>query len=199
MSSARRNDAVLGVVALVVILLDQLTKHWIVGYFASGTPRQPIQILGPFVDLEYVQNAGVAFSLMTGKWYLFVFIAVALVVVGALYWRTRRTGAALLIVSFGMILGGAVGNLIDRVSHEYVVDFIHFQIPGAAGHPPVFDFAVFNVADSAISIGVVLLALLLWRGSVGSALDRPAPDGEPTSSSSATVDDASSLATRRRP
>ncbi|HEY7851042.1 MAG TPA: signal peptidase II, partial [Ktedonobacterales bacterium] len=55
------------------------------------------------------------------------------------------------------VLGGAVGNLLDRFAHQYVIDFIHFQIPG------VFNFAVFNVADSAITIGVIVIAVCLYR------------------------------------
>jgi lipoprotein signal peptidase len=75
-----------------------------------------------------------------------------------LYWRMRDSGGLGIKATFGLILGGAIGNLIDRFAHAYVVDFIHFQIRG------IFDFAVFNVADSAITLGVIGLAYLLWRG-----------------------------------
>ena len=97
---------------------------------------------------------------------MFFFIALAIGVIGYLYWRSRETGTLLLKITFGLVLGGAIGNLIDRFSHAYVVDFIHFQIPNIG-----FDFAVFNVADSAISVGVVLLAYLVWR--MGVAGERP--------------------------
>lgn len=160
MSSARRNDLVMLGVGVLVILLDQLTKHWIVQYFTAGAGyKPPIQILGSVLTLEYLQNSGVAFSLLTGQAILFLFILVAIGVIATIYWRVRESGSLLLKVTFGLILGGAFGNLIDRFSHSYVVDFIHFQIPG------VFDFAIFNIADSAITIGVFTLAYLLWRAS----------------------------------
>lgn len=179
MSSARRNDLVMLGVGALVILLDQLTKHWIVQYFtAAAGYKPPIQILGSVLTLEYLQNSGVAFSLLTGQAVLFLFILIAIGVIGAIYWRARESGSLLLKVTFGLILGGAFGNLIDRFSHTYVVDFIHFQIPG------VFDFAIFNIADSAITIGVFTLAYLLWRSApTSSTASAPtskthAPDAE---------------------
>lgn len=157
MTVARRRDLAMVGLGLLVILLDQLTKHWIVSYFSTKPEGYNVPILGPVLTLKYVQNTGVAFSLLQGQVVMFFFIAIAIAVVGYLYWKARETGSLLLKLSFGLVLGGAIGNLIDRFSHTYVVDFIHFQIPG------IFDFAVFNVADSAITVGVVLLAYLIWR------------------------------------
>lgn len=180
MSSARRTDITLAIVGVVIIALDQLTKHMITAYFGGPNPKPPIQILGPALDLEYTQNRGVAFSLFNGQGIKYVFILAAVGLVGYLYWRTRSTASPLLTITYALILGGAIGNLLDRFTLHYVVDFIHFQIPH------LFDWPVFNVADSAISIGVVLLAILLWRTPVstsgattsrdetGSAEDAPA-------------------------
>jgi signal peptidase II len=158
MSTARRTDALMAALGLTVILLDQLTKRWIVAYFGAPNGRPPIPIFGRVLEIVYLQNTGVAFSLLQGQALLFLFIGLAVIVIGALYWRMRDTGGLAIKATFGLILGGAIGNLIDRFAHAYVVDFIHFQVPG------VFNFPVFNVADSAISVGVVLLAYLLWRG-----------------------------------
>jgi signal peptidase II len=159
LSPARRHDALLVAVALLVIAVDQLTKHWIVQYFGVPGERSPIQLVGPFLTLDYIQNRGVAFSLLEGQSVLFLFIFIAIGVIGWLYWRVRDTGSLALKLTFGLVLGGAAGNLIDRVRNgNQVVDFIHFQIPN------IFNFAVFNVADSAISLGVIALAYLLWRG-----------------------------------
>ena len=158
MSPARRSDFLMAGAAALVIVLDQLTKHWITQYFTAGGPKPPIPILGQVLQIQYLENTGVAFSLLEGSTVLFLFIAIAIAVIGVLYWRTRASASLLLKLTFGLILGGAAGNLIDRFSHQYVVDFIHFQVPH------VFDFPVFNVADSAISVGVVLLAFVLWRG-----------------------------------
>ena len=158
MTAARQRDLAMVGLGLLVILLDQLTKHWIVSYFSTKPEGYVVPILGQVLSLEYVQNTGVAFSLLQGQVVMFLFIALAIGVVGYLYWRARENGSLALKLSFGLVLGGAIGNLIDRFSHSYVVDFIHFQIPAIR-----FDFAVFNVADSAISVGVVLLAYMIWR------------------------------------
>lgn len=169
MSSARQRDLAAVTLGILVIILDQLTKHWVVSYFSDKPQGYAVQILGPIVTLQYVQNTGVAFSLLEGQTVMFLFIAVAIAVIGYLYWRARDTGSLELKLSFGLVLGGALGNLIDRFSHTYVVDFIHFQIPD------IFDFAVFNIADSAICIGVVLLAYQIWR--MGTAGERTSSGG----------------------
>jgi signal peptidase II len=159
LNPARRNDAIMAGVALAVIIADQLTKYWIVQYFRASGPKPPIPILGQVLQLEYTQNTGVAFSMLQGQAVLFLFVAAALGVIGWLYWRVRETAGLAIKLTFGLILGGALGNnLVDRLRQGYVVDFIHFQIPGR------FDWPVFNLADSAISVGVVALAFLLWRG-----------------------------------
>jgi signal peptidase II len=158
MTPARQRDVIMMGVGLLVILVDQLTKHWVVSYFSTKPDGYVVPILGPILTLQYVENHGVAFSLLQGQTVMFFFIALAIGVIAYFYWRMRETGSLALKISFGMVLGGAIGNLIDRFSHAYVVDFIHFQIRAIN-----FDFAVFNVADSAISIGVVLLAYLIWR------------------------------------
>jgi signal peptidase II len=161
MSIARRKDLAMVAIALLVITVDQLTKRWIVEYFTSAL-RPPVPVLGNLLELQYVQNTGVAFSMLEGQTLKFAFIGIAIAVIAYLYWRMREEGSLLLKVSFGLVLGGAIGNLIDRFTRQYVVDFIHFQIPG------IFNFAVFNIADSGITIGVLLLAYLLWRHSVES-------------------------------
>lgn len=172
LTSARRNDAAMAALAVLVVIVDQLTKYWVVRYFGVPGLRAPIPILGQVLELYYIRNTGVAFSLLEGQSLKFVLIAIAIVVIGALYWRMRETAGIALKATFGLILGGAVGNLIDRFTHTYVVDFIHFQIPH------VFDWPVFNIADSAICVGVVVLAYLLWRGAA-----EPEGDGATRSAS----------------
>src|SRR5262245_56580107 len=110
MSVARRNDLIMGAVGAVVLLLDQLSQYWIVQYFSVGAPKGPVPILGHVLELLYTPNTGVAFSLLEGADVKFLFIAVAIAVIGVLYWRARDTGSLLLKVTFGMILGGAAGN-----------------------------------------------------------------------------------------
>jgi signal peptidase II len=157
MSLARRNDLIMVATGILVIFLDQLVKQWITQYFTTGgRVDDSIPLLGNVLELIYVQNRGVAFSLLEGRASLYILIALAVAVVIWLYWRLRNSPSVLIKVIFGLIIGGAVGNLIDRLRLGYVVDFIHFKIPAIG-----FSFAVFNVADSSISVGVVLLIAVL--------------------------------------
>lgn len=189
MSPARRNDLLMVAAGALVVVLDQLTKHWIAQHLTVD--GNPIPIFGQVLELDYVQNTGVAFSMLSGNAVLFLFVAVAICVIGWMYWRMRENGSLLLKLSFGLILGGAVGNnLIDRVAHGYVVDFIHFQIP-----PNIFNFAVFNVADMSISIGVVLLAFLLWRGESQMLIHQPPTDAPSASGDAAPVDTSTGATT----
>jgi signal peptidase II len=133
------------IAAIVVVSLDQYTKHVVTTTFAPGESR----IVAPHVLwLTYVQNHSGAFGLFgTRSWLL---IAMALFVLG-IFWVSFRDSAArsrLVRVAFGAIVGGAVGNIVDRVRLQYVVDFIDLRW-----------WPVFNVADSCITIGVCLLVL----------------------------------------
>jgi signal peptidase II len=140
-------------IALAIFLADQLTKAIVAGPLNLRAERQ-IYVL-PFFDLTWTQNYGISLGLFNaetdfGRW---VLVAVtSAIAVGVAFWigreKARWDKAAL-----GMILGGAIGNILDRIRHGYVVDFadLHF----GAFRP----FLVFNVADAAISIGVVILLL----------------------------------------
>ena len=154
---ARIRDLAMVAVILLVVILDQLSKHWIVSFFQIPGLHAPVPIFGQVLTLDYTQNTGVAFSMLQGQNIKFLLIGLAILVIGYLYWRFRNDGSLLLKICFGLVLGGAVGNLLDRFVNGFVVDFIHFQVPG------VFDFPVFNLADSAICVGVVLIAFLLFR------------------------------------
>jgi signal peptidase II len=140
------------VIAAAVIALDQLTKHLVVQRFKL---HESVRVIPGFFDLTYVRNPGAAFGFLagaTGAWRSIFFItvsAVALVVIVAL---VRQTRDRLPLLAFGLIGGGAVGNLIDRVRFGEVVDFIDWFYR-------TYHWPTFNIADSAISIGVGLLAI----------------------------------------
>lgn len=175
MSASRKRDIFALVIGLAVVLVDQLTKIWIVQYFGTVGGRAPIPLLGDILTLYYVRNTGVAFSLFETQNIKFALIFVALAVISYLYWRFRESPSLWLRLGFALVLGGAVGNLLDRFTRGYVVDFVHFQIPD------VFSFAVFNVADSAITIGVILIAIVLYQ--IGAlAPDAPSSPTSPTTS-----------------
>ncbi|MGI8706018.1 MAG: signal peptidase II [Sphingomicrobium sp.] len=140
-------------IALAIFLADQLTKAIVAGPLNLQAERQ-IYLL-PFFDLTWTQNYGISLGLFNaetdfGRW---VLVAVtSAIAVGVAFWigreKARWDKAAL-----GMILGGALGNILDRIRHGYVVDFADLHI--GTFRP----FLVFNVADAAISIGVVILLL----------------------------------------
>jgi signal peptidase II len=139
--------------AAIIFILDQLTK-WIVSVPLALEARAQIELL-PIFNLTWVENNGISLGLLnattpTGRWMLVAMTAA--IAIGVAWWimREEKRGDQL---ALSLVLGGALGNIVDRVRHGYVVDFadLHF----GAFRP----FLVFNVADAAISIGVVILLL----------------------------------------
>jgi len=139
------------VLSAVVVVLDLATKAWVSAAFQYGETRE----VTPFFNLVLVHNTGAAFSFLAGAggWQRWFFTLVAIAISAVLVVMLRRNhGNALLACALALVLGGALGNLHDRVSLGYVVDFVQLH---AAGHY----FPAFNVADSAITAGV---ALIIW-------------------------------------
>ncbi len=148
-----------GITAFAIIILDQLTKYWAQDFLL---PRRlsgegPVVLLGGFLKFTYAENTGAAFSIGTGL--TWVFTTIALVVVFVIIRYARKLGSMPWALSLGGLLGGAIGNLIDRMFREpgpfqgFVVDFI--QLPY---------WAIFNVADMAVVISGASIAILLVRG-----------------------------------
>lgn len=140
-----------GGAAVLVLVLDQLTKWWILA--AVMTPPRRIPVTG-FFDLVLVLNRGVSFGVLGGApaWVgaaLIVFAVVLSILLSVWMWRAD---SRLLATALGCVIGGALGNVIDRVRFGAVVDFLDFHIAG-------YHWPAFNVADSAITVGVVLLIL----------------------------------------
>ncbi len=143
-----RRLSVVGAVAAVVVITDQVTKTWAVHRLQHG----PVHLVWK-LDLELEFNSGSAFSLARG--WAPILAAVTVVVVVLLLASVRRVRSDLLAVSIGLVVGGALGNLADRVlrsHHGAVVDFIALHF-----------WPTFNVADTAIVVGVLWAAFLLWR------------------------------------
>ena len=138
--------------ALFVIIADQLSKHWIL--FVYDLPsRFSVPIAGPF-SLTMVWNRGVSFGLFRAdadlvRWLLSAFSIIVAIVLAV--WA-RKTERPFMAIGLGLVIGGAIGNVIDRIRFGAVADFLDFQ------HLGFFPW-VFNVADSAITIGVVFLLL----------------------------------------
>jgi signal peptidase II len=138
-------------IALAIILLDQFTKTLILGYFQLGDSRT----VAPFLNIVRVHNSGAAFSFLAGAsgWQRWFFIVLGCAAALLIVWMLNRHAAQRLFSwSLSLILGGAVGNVIDRLLHGHVVDFIQVHHRG-------WYFPSFNVADAAISVGAALLVL----------------------------------------
>ncbi|HWP94154.1 MAG TPA: signal peptidase II [Gammaproteobacteria bacterium] len=149
--------------AALVVALDQWTKALVLAYFA---PYDTLAVL-PHVNLTLRFNTGAAFSLLAdaGGWQRWFFVSLALAVsAGILIWLTRlpARGQHWLACALALVLGGAIGNVIDRIVHGHVVDFIELYYGR-------FYWPAFNVADSAITAGAVMLVL---DGLFGSGTDK---------------------------
>lgn len=132
-----------------VVALDMWTKRLATAYLEG---RPPVDILGEFVRLTYTRNSGVAFGLGAGVPFPYYIFSMAAVAVILYLFARRRAGGLRRQIALSLVLGGAVGNLIDRLASGEVVDFIELGY----GH---WHWPVFNVADSAVTIGVTLFAL----------------------------------------
>jgi signal peptidase II len=141
-----------GFIALAIVLVDQIVKAGVLAHFGgSEVDSAP---LGPFLDLTLRLNRGISFSLFArdstaGQAAL---LAVTLVATALLAWWLIRSRSVLPAVGLGLIIGGALGNAIDRIAHGAVIDYLDLHAFGR-------HFFVFNVADAAINVGVVLLIL----------------------------------------
>ena len=141
------------IIALLVVLADQATK-WAIVEWVQLYGRVPIN---SFLNLTHQQNPGAAFSFLAdaGGWQRWFFIVLATAVSGVIavwLWRIREEGPLVLMSGLALVLGGAVGNLVDRIRLGYVTDFIQVWFGNWA-------FPSFNVADAAISVGAALLII----------------------------------------
>jgi signal peptidase II len=137
--------------ALLILLADQFTKIWIIGTYQLGDSLP----LSSFFNLVRVHNSGAAFSFLAqaGGWQRWFFTGLGSVAALLMIWMlTQHAGQRLFGFAIACVLGGAVGNVIDRVLYGYVVDFLDFHYAG-------IHFPAFNVADSAITLGAACLIL----------------------------------------
>jgi signal peptidase II len=139
-------------IAILALIADQFSKHIIQQAMRPGDFWSPLPFLSRLFRISYVTNTGAAFGLFPNQGGLLVVVALVVVVVIVAYYRHLPADRWLLHLSLGLQLGGAIGNLLDRVRLGYVVDFID------VGFWPVF-----NLADSAIVVGVAILAYYFWH------------------------------------
>lgn len=155
-TSRRRAFVLFPVLCVAMVVLDQWTKYLALNYLI---PHDPVPLTG-FLNLTLVFNRGAAFGFLNdqGGWQLGLFTAIAVFVIAYVVHHIYREAHRhlLTVVSYGLIGGGAIGNLIDRIRFGHVVDFVDFHLNG-------WHFWVFNLADSALTIGVILLLLAAWN------------------------------------
>jgi signal peptidase II len=132
---------------LAVLLVDQLTKYLVVTNFFVG---KSIPIIEDVFHLTYVRNQGAAFGIMQGQQLFFIVVTIAIIVAVIIFYKELPLHNIMNRIALGLILGGAIGNLIDRIRLGYVIDFIDLRV-----------WPVFNVADSAVVIAVVILSYWL--------------------------------------
>ncbi len=161
--------------AIIALGLDQLSKAWVVANVAG---KPPISIIEGFARLRYTENTGAAFGFFQGWTGLLSIAAIGIIV--AIVLSASRVGASAFgMVALGLVTGGALGNLVDRLRLGHVTDFIEVYGPYLNVNNVHYTFPVFNVADSAITVGAVLLmaTLLLGKDPAEATPKSPTADG----------------------
>ena len=136
--------------SIVIIILDQVTKAWVV---SSIGLTESIKIIPGILDFVYVKNTGAAFSILAQREYgIIILSAVSIIFCAAVIWYIlkKKPTSKLLLLSLSLMVEGAAGNVLDRIARGFVVDFIEVQF---------INFPVFNVADIAITVGAVLIII----------------------------------------
>jgi signal peptidase II len=169
----------IALIALLVVGLDQLTKELVLRFL--GYAQEKVIIPG-FFKLVHWGNTGAAWSLFRGNNELLAGVAVVALLVLFLSRHHFDSRTLLSQFAFGLIIGGIVGNLIDRLRVGHVIDFIYFYVQTRGGGE--IGFPAFNIADSAICTGVALVFLITWRSDHKAKPTEPSPPAEETNATS---------------
>ena len=137
--------------AVMLILLDQLSKQWIVNHIPLNAIRKCVP--GIF-SLTYLRNYGAAFSILQNQQWFFTVITLAVVGAACYYFIKNINGNFWFLFGLLQIISGGIGNFIDRLRLGYVIDMVHLDF---------MNFAIFNMADSYLTVGVVILFIALWK------------------------------------
>ena len=141
------------ILIIMFILIDLISKYLIVSRINL---HESIELIKNFLNITYVRNNGVAFSMLPNNKYLVLFISL-FIILGMIYYIYKNNIISKLDkVSYALILGGAISNFIDRLVHGYVIDFIDIKIF-------TYNYPIFNLADTFIVCGVILLIISMWR------------------------------------
>ena len=141
------------IISVILFIIDQISKLLVIKYIDIN---HSIELIRNFFYLTYTHNEGAAFSILTGQRIFLIVIAITILVILFNYIRKNKTKNKVETVAFSLIIGGSLGNLIDRIIRGYVVDFLDFKIFG-------YNYPIFNIADTFIVVGVFLLLILTFR------------------------------------
>lgn len=145
-------NILVGIIFVVSIILDQLTKLWAIEVLKDGGS---IKIIGEFLRFTYAENRGAAFSILQDQREFFIIVTIIMLIALAyIYFKTKNI-TKLSKLSIGMIAGGAIGNFIDRVRFGFVVDFVDVRFGS------FYNFPIFNIADSFVVCGTILMIILI--------------------------------------
>lgn len=173
-----RNTLVLLIIAALVFSADQITKYLAITRLAPDRVWAPVPALAHILTMTYTTNTGVAFGMFKDLGPIFVGVAVVVIAAIIIFQRQVPEGAWLVRLALGLQLGGAAGNLMDRLRLGHVIDFIHLHY----FTPQIrFDWPVFNLADSSIVAGVILLVWTMLRE--GREPARPMPQASQSTDS----------------
>lgn len=145
--------AIIIYLSIILLIIDQLSKILIIKYIDIN---HSMELIKNFFYLTYTHNEGAAFSILTGQRLFLILIAVIILIILFNYLKKNKVEGKIDRLAFSLIIGGSLGNLFDRIVRGYVVDFLDFKIFG-------YNFPVFNLADTFIVIGVLLLLITLTR------------------------------------
>ena len=137
------------IISIILLCIDQISKLLVVNLL---TKTDSIAIIKNFFYLTYINNDGAAFSILVGKRIFLILVAIIVIIMLIHYIKKNNIQNKLELVSISLIIGGSLGNLMDRVVRGYVIDFLDFKIFN-------YNFPIFNLADTFIVIGVILLLL----------------------------------------
>lgn len=141
------------ILSIILFIVDQISKILIVKLIDIN---HSVEVIKNFFYLTYTHNTGAAFSILTGQRIFLILIAVAILIILFNHIRKNKVKEKIEILSFSLIIGGSLGNLLDRIVRGYVIDFVDIKIFG-------YNFPVFNIADTFIVIGVFLLLIETLR------------------------------------
>ena len=139
------------ILVIFIIIFDQITKHFAAQILQDS---QPVTLISGIISLSYHENSGAAWGILSDKRWVFMIISFIAIIAMTFYliYSRNQEQSKLLTISLSFFLGGGIGNMIDRIRLEYVIDFLRFDF---------VEFPIFNVADSFITVGAGLMALFL--------------------------------------